>query len=48
MILRDTRKRLKLLNKFLGTTINNLKTEYCKEDQNLQFLVDKEHNRTDI
>ena len=47
MRLLDTSKRLKLLNKFLGMTINNLTTEYCKEDQNLQFLVDKEHYRTD-
>ena len=36
-------KRLKLLNKFLGTTINNSKIEFCKEDQNLLFSVDKEH-----
>ena len=41
-------KCLKLLNKFLGTTINNSKIEFCKEDQNLLFLVDKEYYRTDV
>ena len=41
-------KRLKLLNKFLGTTINNSKIEFCKEDQNLLFSVDKEYYRTDV
>ena len=41
-------KCLKLLNKFLGMTINNSKTEFCKEDQNLLFLVDKEYYRTDV
>ena len=39
---------LKLLNKFLGATINNSKIEFCKKDQNLLFLVDKEHYRIDI
>ena len=41
-------KHLKLLNKFLGPTINNSKIEFCKEDQNLLFLVDKEYYRTDV
>ena len=41
-------KRLKLLNKFPGTTINNSKIEFCKEDQNLLFSVDKEYYRTDV
>ena len=41
-------EHLKLLNKFLGTTINNPKIEFCKEDQNLLFLVDKEYYRTDF
>ena len=39
---------LKLLNKFLGATINNSKTEFCKKDENLLFSVDKEHYRIDI
>ena len=41
-------KRLKLLNKFLGTTINNSKIQFCKEDQNLLFSVDKEYYHTDV
>ena len=41
-------KCLKLLNKFLGTTISNSKIEFCKEDQNLLFSVDKEYYHTDI
>ena len=41
-------KRLKLLNKFLGATINNSKTEFCKKDENLLFSVDKEHYHIDI
>ena len=41
-------ERLKLLNKFLGATINNSKTESCKKDENLLFSVDKEHYRIDI
>ena len=41
-------KSLKLSNKFLGTTINNSKTEFCKREENLLFSVDKEHNRIDI
>ena len=40
--------RLKLLNKFLGETINNSKIEFCKKDKNLLFSVDKEHYRIDI
>ena len=42
-------KHLKLLTKFLRTTINDLKIEFCKEDDgNFLFLVDKEHYRTDV
>ena len=41
-------ERLKLLNKFLGATINNLKTEFYKKDENLLFSVDKEHYRINI
>ena len=42
-------KCLKLLNKFLGTTINNSEIEFCKNDQNLLFSVDKEHlSRTNV
>ena len=41
-------KHLKLLNKFLGTTINNSKIEFCKKDENLLFSVDKEHYRIEI
>ena len=43
---------LKLLNKFLGETINNLKIEFCKKEgdqtENLLFSVDKEHYHIDI
>ena len=35
-------KSLKLLNKFLGATINNSKIEFCKCEENLLFLVYKE------
>ena len=41
-------KHLKLLNKFLGTTINNSKIEFCKDEDYFLFSVDKEHYRTDI
>ena len=41
-------KYLKLLNKFLRTTINNSKIEFCEKDENLLFLVDKEHYRINI
>ena len=41
-------KCLILLNKFLGTTINNSKIEFCKEDHSLLFSVDKEYYRTDV
>ena len=41
-------KSLKLLNKFLGTTINNSKTEFCKCKENLLLSVDKEHYCTDV
>ena len=36
-------KSLKLLNKFLGTTINNSKTEFCKDEDTFLFSVDKKH-----
>ena len=35
-------KSLQLLNKFLGTTINNSKIEFCKRKENLLFSVYKE------
>ena len=41
-------KSLKILNKFLGTTINNSKIEFCKKDNDFLFSVDKEHYRIDI
>ena len=41
-------KCLKLLNKFLGTTINNPKIEFCKIEDKFLFSVDKEHYRIDI
>ena len=41
-------KSLKLLNKFLGTTINNSKIEFCKDEDYFLFSVDKEHYRTDV
>ena len=45
-------KRLKLLNKFLGMTINNSKVEFCKEDDshnaNFLFSIDKEYYHTDL
>ena len=41
-------KHLKLLNKFLGTTISNSKTEFCKDEDYFLFSVDKEHYHTDI
>ena len=41
-------KHLKLLNKFLGTTINNSKIEFCKIEDKFLFSVDKEHYRIDI
>ena len=41
-------KCLKLLNKFLGTTINNSKIEFCKEDNsNFLFWIDKDYH-TDL
>ena len=40
---------LKLLNKFLGMTIYNSKTEFCKKDVgNFLFSVDKEYYWIDI
>ena len=42
-------KRLKLLSKFLGMTINNSKIEFCKEDDsNFLFWIDKEYYHTDL
>ena len=53
-------KSLKLLNKFLGTTINNSMIEYCKPDGpcgpgvmqrpqgKFPFSVDKERYRTNV
>ena len=41
-------KRLKLLNKFLGTTINNSKIEFCKDEDDFLFSVDKEYYLIDI
>ena len=41
-------KNLKLLNKFLGTTINNSKIEFCKLEDKFLFSVDKEYYRIDI
>ena len=41
-------KSLKLLNKFLGTTINNSKIEFCKLEDKFLLLVDKEHYWIDI
>ena len=53
-------KSLKLLSKFLGTTINNSKNELCKLDglcgpeiakqpqDKFLFSVDKEHYRTNV
>ena len=40
-------KSLKLLNKFLGTTIDNSKIEFCKLEDKFLFLVDEEHYRID-
>ena len=45
-------KHLKLFNKFLGASISNSKTEFCKEDNshnvNFLFSVDKEYYHTNI
>ena len=41
-------KSLKLLNKFLGTSINNSKIEFCKLEDKFLFSVDKEHYWIDI
>ena len=42
-------KGLKLLNKFLGMTINNSKTEFCKEDDsNFLFWIEKENYHTNL
>ena len=39
---------IKLRNKFLGTTINNSKIEFCKDEDYFLFSVDKEYYRMDI
>ena len=42
-------EHLKLLNKFLGMTVNNSKIEFCKEDDsNFLFSVNKEYYWIDI
>ena len=41
-------KRLKLLNKFIGTPISNSKIEFSKDEDDFLFSVDEEHYRTDI
>ena len=41
-------KCLKLLNKFLGTTINNSKIEFCKDEDDILVLVDKGYYDTDV
>ena len=41
-------KRLKLLNKFLGMTINGSKIEFCKDEDDFLFSVDKEYYQIDI
>ena len=41
-------KCLKLLIKFLGTTISNSKIEFCKDEDYFLFLVDKEHYHTNV
>ena len=41
-------KSLKLSNKFLGTTINNSKIEFCKIEDKFLFSVDKERYQIDI
>ena len=41
-------KSLKLLNKFLETTINNSKIDFCEDEDRFLFSVDKEHYQIDI
>ena len=42
-------EQLKLLNKFLGSTINNSEIKFCKcEDTEVLFLIDKEYYCTDL
>ena len=41
-------KHLKLLNKFLGTTISGSKTEFCEDEDAFLFSVDKEYYQIDI
>ena len=41
-------EHLKLLNKFLGSTINGPKMEFCKLEDKFLFSIDKEYYRTDI
>ena len=40
-------KHLKLLNKFLGTTVSGSKIEFCKDEDDFLFLVDKEYCQID-
>ena len=39
---------MKLLNKFLGMTINTLKIKFCKDEDYFLFSDDKEHYHTDV
>ena len=39
---------LKLLNNFLGATINNSKMEFCKKDKEFLFSIEKDYYRIDI
>ena len=41
-------KCLKLLNKFLGTTVNGSKIEFCNDEDGFLFSVDKEYYQIDI
>ena len=41
-------KCLKLLNKFLGTTISHSKIEFCKDEDDFLLSVDKEYYRTNV
>ena len=42
-------EQLKLLNKLLGSTINNSKIKFCKcEDTEFLFLIDKEYYHTNL
>ena len=41
-------EHLKLLNKFLGATINTSKIEFCKDEDYFLFSVDNQYYHTDI